>query len=86
MLCSGGGFRKGLPIATTVNPSLEIFRDMSGDGLGGYWNGTGMWCYAPIPTHITFDKKLRHVKDFISSGHGEAAYFSYDLSGVLTTP
>ena len=63
----------GLPIVTAVNPSLEIFSDMSGDGLGGYWKGTGMWCYAPIPSYITLDKKLRHEKDFISSGHGEAS-------------
>ena len=62
-----------LSIETAVNPSLEIFSDMSGDGLGGYWRGTRMWCYAPIPAHITLDKELRHVKDFISSGHGEAA-------------
>ena len=62
----------GLPIVTAVNPSLEIFSDMSGDGLGGYWKGTGMWCYAPIPSYFTLDKKLRHEKDFISSGHEEA--------------
>ena len=63
----------GLPLATAVNPSLEIFSDMSGDGLGGYWKGTGMWAYAPIPSYITLDRKLRGEKDFISSGHGEAA-------------
>jgi len=63
----------GIPIATAVNPSLEIFSDMSGDGLGGYWRGTGMWAYAPIPSYITLDRMLRTEKDFISSGHGEAA-------------
>ena len=45
---------------------------MSGDGLGGYWYGTGFWAYAPIPDHITlshFDKS----RTFISSGHGECA-------------
>ena len=63
----------GLPMVTAVNPSLEIFSDMSGDGLGGYWRGTGMWAYAPIPSYITLDRKLRAEKDFISSGHGEAA-------------
>ena len=63
----------GLPIGTAVNPSLEIFSDTSGDGLGGYWKGTGMWCDAPIASYITLDKKLRHEKNFISSGHGEAA-------------
>ncbi len=56
-----------------ANPSLEIFSDMSGDGLGGYWKGTGLWAYAPVPSHITLDRKLRAEKDFISSGHGEAA-------------
>ena len=63
----------GLPLATAVNPSLEIYSDMSGDGLGGYWKGTGLWAYAPIPSYITLDRKLRGEKDFISSGHGEAA-------------
>ena len=45
---------------------------MSGDGLGGYWYGTGLWAYAPIPDHITlyhFDKS----RTFIFSGHGECA-------------
>ena len=52
--------------------SLVLYSDMSGDGLGGYWYGTGLWAFAPIPDHITlshFDK----TRTFISSGHGECA-------------
>ena len=63
----------GRQIATAVNPSLEIYSDMSGDGLGGYWFGTSLWAYAPIPHYITLDRMRRSEKDFISSGHGEAA-------------
>ena len=51
---------------------LVLYSDMSGDGLGGYWYGTGFWAFAPIPEHITlshFDKS----RTFISSGHGECA-------------
>ncbi len=31
----------GRSVVTKANPSLENFSDVSGDGLGGYWKGTG---------------------------------------------
>ena len=63
----------GVPRLPVAAYTLEIFSDMSGKALGGYWFGTSLWCYAPIPPWVTLDKNLRHEKDFISSGHAEAA-------------
>ena len=63
----------GVPRLSVSAYTLEIFSDMSGKALGGYWHGTSLWCYAPIPPWVTLDKNLRHEKDFISSGHAEAA-------------
>ena len=63
----------GLAVSTVEDPTLDIFSDMSGDGLGGYWRGTTLWCHSTIPTYVTLDRLRRHEKDYISSGHGEAA-------------
>ena len=63
----------GLAVSTATAPTLEIYSDMSGVALGGYWKGTSMWCYAPIPEYVTLNRMLRAEKDFISSGHAEAA-------------
>ena len=62
-----------LAVSTATAPTLEIYSDMSGVALGGYWKGTSMWCYAPIPEYVTLNRMLRVEKDFISSGHAEAA-------------
>ena len=63
----------GLPRLVQSAYTLEIFRICLEKALGGYWVGTSLWCYEPIPAHITLNRNLRHEKDFISSGHAEAA-------------
>ena len=63
----------GLALSTVEDPTLDIFSDMSGNGLGGYWRGTTLWCHSTIPTYVTLDRLRRKEKDYISSGHGEAA-------------
>ena len=63
----------GSAVSTAEAPTLEIYSDMSGVALGGYWKGTSMWCYAPIPEYVTLNRRLRGEKDLIFLGHAEAA-------------
>jgi len=69
----GDGYHMmGLPRLVQPAYTLEIL-DMSGKALGGYWVGTPFWCYSPILAHITLNRNLCHEKDYIASGHAEAA-------------
>ncbi len=63
----------GVQAATPTDLTLEICADMSGDGLGGYWRGTSMWCHSSIPSTITLDKNQRFGKRLVSSAYAEAA-------------
>jgi len=62
----------GLPRLVQPACTLEIFRICQEKLSEGYWVGTPFWCYAPILTHITLNRSLRHEKDYIASGHAES--------------
>ena len=64
--------RIGMPPDYSEPLTLELYSDMSGGGLGGYWSGTSHWCWAPMANDLTLDKK-DHTRTHISSGHGEAS-------------
>ena len=55
----------GVPRLLLSAYTLEIYSDMSGKALGGYWHGTSLWCYSPNPTWVTLDKNLRNEKGCI---------------------